>query len=280
MNAFFLVVDWQGWIADRGWQFIWLGLFASGAFALFENGKLREEIKASTGRRKQFARFKLFLLWSLPIIAFIGAAASQWGSEKADREIASLKTNLKESNAALAPRNQPIMSIAANASFRVRLNGTNLVKLTPSDALDTMGVASLMCGRSPPAKDNISVIHLIADKYAPFSAGDDIVVYMDFHTSPMWPMFNVRSNDPAGILDNLDALSIHALFLPFNSEILGGKVTITLNSNVRKDYPIPPQQPFMPVITCLLTNGYVSTFGMGQGGHGSIMPYPTNTQGY
>ena len=276
MNEFVSVVDWQGWIADRGWLFILVGFIASGVFALFEHGKLKEEIDASTGKRKHFARFKLYLLWSVPIIALISAAASQWGAEKADRKIASLESNLKTSTAVLEPRNRPIMSIAAHARFRVRLAGKKLHEFFPSAGLDAMGVASLTCGRFPEAKSNIWVIRLIADKYLPFSGGGETDFYMDFHMSPMAPMFNVRSNDPAGIMDELDALNIHALFLPDDSEILDGLVTITFNSTIRKDFPIPPQQPFMLVITCLLTNGYVSTFGIGQGGRGSIIPYPTN----
>ena len=94
MDIFFASVDWQGWIADRSWLLIWIGFFASGAFALFEHGDLMEKLRASTGKRKYFYRLKLCLLWSLPIIALLAAAASQWGSDKADRKIKSLETDL------------------------------------------------------------------------------------------------------------------------------------------------------------------------------------------
>ena len=82
-------------------MFIWLAFIASAAFAVFEHRELTKKIRASTGRHKQLARCKLVLLWLLPILMLIGAAASQWGADKADREIASLQSDLKKSKAIL-----------------------------------------------------------------------------------------------------------------------------------------------------------------------------------
>src|ERR1035441_7027104 len=101
MNALLSFVDWRGWIADRSSLIIWVVFVASVMFALFDIQKLKEEIHTSTGNRKRVARFKLFLVLSLPIITFIAAEASQWGSEKADRNIASLQSELTKSNAIL-----------------------------------------------------------------------------------------------------------------------------------------------------------------------------------
>jgi len=84
-------------------------------------------------------------------------------------------------------------------------------------------------------------------------------------------MWNVGPKDPAEMANELDTLVLDAFFLPQNSEILQGKVTLTVNSAIRKEFPIPPQVPFDPVITSVISNNVVSGFGVGQGGRYSVM---------
>src|ERR1019366_1522814 len=77
---------------------------------LFEHRNLKKEISATKGHGKTFARLKLGLLWSLPILAFVGAASSQWGSEQLEK--AATKND---------PLNAPINS--ASAVLRLKVKG-------------------------------------------------------------------------------------------------------------------------------------------------------------
>jgi hypothetical protein len=165
--SFLATLDWRATLANGGWWFIWPTFFGTVALALFEHRKLKEDVDAASGRQKTIAQWKLALLWALPVLSLIAAAASQWGSEGAERKIGALESDLlreKTNVAELQPRNRPIMTISATAHFTVRgaTNTYNWDHNNPN-AL-AAGVATLQCGK---------LVSLKAEKFIRFGGGDE-----------------------------------------------------------------------------------------------------------
>lgn len=54
------------------------------------------------------------------------------------------------------------------------------------------------------------------------------------------------SNEPASKIETVKFLNINALFLPTNSEVTWGNVSLIVNSEIHKPFEIPPQKNLLP----------------------------------
>ena len=63
-------------------------------------------------------------------------------------------------------------------------------------------------------------------------------------------------------MDDINALSIHLKFIPLDAEIIGGSAKVIINSSIRKDFNIPPQKAFEPLIMLTNSPGYRDSFNI------------------
>ena len=91
----FSVESLRNTLVNHCWWLIWLTFVFSVLYALHDHRELSQKMKEAAGKEGQAARRKRSLLWCLPVLALIGATVAQWGSDKADKEIASLGKHLQ-----------------------------------------------------------------------------------------------------------------------------------------------------------------------------------------
>jgi hypothetical protein len=184
----------------------------------------------------------------------------------------SLKSFVIGLGTTMDPSNQPIRSIVASARFTLRGNPTNTIKGYKDPVDHNFQVCMLSFGRYQEALTNLYRISLIADRFTMYSAEKETGIYMDFHINPLLPQ---SPGERAALVDEMDVVLLSPIFLAPNPDILEGIVTLTINSIICKEFPIPPQEPVRSDITCQLTNGSVATFELGRGGKRVIIPYPS-----
>jgi hypothetical protein len=102
-------------LVNHCWWLIWLTFVFAVFYALHDHRELSQKIRESIGQERQAARRKRSVLWCLPVLALIGAAVAQWGSDKADNEIATLGKHLE------IARNQQAKAQAAVANLEAKL---------------------------------------------------------------------------------------------------------------------------------------------------------------
>jgi hypothetical protein len=306
MFASFSTAGWRECLAADGWVFVWINVvLAFCLLFLYDHRELSEKIKNATGKHKTRLWLRRLLLWSVPIAAFIAAVISQLGSDIADAKISSLGTDLQTAKtvatnaalkaAALEPDKQPILSMTANAHFTVK----GQVKPTPwaTNFVDVphFGVADVMWGTREQIISNFATFGLTTSKFIRFEGPRFTDFSMEFQPDPYNPFWQVQPAPLAEVAHKLNAAKIHTRFLPEGSEIVSGRLTITVNSFIRKEFPIPPQRPsfFFPItyivsngcvygppVTSIVSNGVAYAMSPSEDGKPIVMPYPTNMAAY
>jgi len=159
------------------------------------------------------------------------------------------------------PLNQPIGDISARVLIEV--NGTNFDEIDPkhhfSPNVEWVSMMGLVYSGEQPTNTGttLGAALLVSSSYAPMLSGapapNHRAYALRFET-----LFDLGSEMKAGAasdIDRINLLKIAALFLPTNSEILGGKVTLVINSEIKKEYNIPPQKDFNPKINPFINIG-------------------------
>jgi len=82
--------------ASGGWTLIWLSIIATCLYVVHDHRDTCDEIQQATGLKKWWKRWKLCLLWSLPIITFFSTVCSQWASEKTEKKLEDTIKGLRE----------------------------------------------------------------------------------------------------------------------------------------------------------------------------------------
>jgi hypothetical protein len=172
--------------------------------------------------------------------------------------------------AALDPRKQPVGSLSAVLKMKVR--GTN----QPFNWDDSKGNAGwLFFNLSLASSADIvnaslnSKVLLVADplEILSFKESDDVNYSVEFRMNAAMQHWNGGSFTVEEV-EALDTIMITLLTLPRPWELVEGTATIMINSSIRKEFPIPPQSSWAPVITSMVKDGYVSVVYVGQGGWG------------
>ena len=113
--AAFSVESVRDTLVNHCWWLIWLTFVFAVLYALHDHRELSQKVRETTGKEQQAARRKRSVLWCLPILALVGAAVAQWGSDKADKEIATLGKHLQIAT------NQQAKAQAAVADLEAKL---------------------------------------------------------------------------------------------------------------------------------------------------------------
>jgi hypothetical protein len=66
--------------------------------------------------------------------------------------------------------------------------------------------------------------------------------FLEFSPSGLAQTWSLSPNNFVHAANEWDAIMLGALFLPHDTEILGGWVTLTVNSIIKRKFDIPPQK--------------------------------------
>ena len=204
-------------VASNGWLFWLLGFVCTLVIAVRDQPEIMREIRAASGRKKIGPVCNLSLHWLAAAVTGLGALGSQIGSDKLDASL---------------PENQPVRSVAASARFKISRVATNFVELdTGPNRKASLSFARR--GEHP----GVMALFLTADRFSRF--GDEYFVEFVWD-SLTHRVTGSKTNLTAGqLMSDLREcfLSIH--FLPEFRHV-GGKVTLTLNATVQKEFVLVP----------------------------------------
>jgi hypothetical protein len=149
------------------------------------------------------------------------------------------------------PLNQPISDISARVMIEVE--GTNFDEIDPKrhfrpnvEWVSMMGL--VYSGEQPTNGTALGSALLVSSSYIPMLSGAPTPSHRAYalRFEALFEPGNKERAGKAGDINRIEFLRIAALFLPTNSEILGGNVTLVINADVKREYKIPPQKKFNP----------------------------------
>jgi len=159
----------------------------------------------------------------------------------------------------LNPLKQPISDISAIVKIVVKENPT-LNKPLPWNTTGLGYVCKMMFSTMPN--------ELNATRFCPLNgqleglvgkAPESRTYLLKFQVDPFTSALGAGFGMPVDDFDKVNALWLQELFLPDGAEIINGSVSVTINSSIRKVFPIPAQKvgaPFYLEITSVrTTNG-------------------------
>jgi hypothetical protein len=211
----------------------------SGAF--LDHGETFKAFRAARSGPTRYRKLaKLILLWGVPVLSLVALPFTAWDSFKSERvfrEARVLANNAIAEASASNPRKQPIVS--ASARVRLVVLGTNITFIDP---VKDNAFVNVQFGRSEQAKSNIWALMLRCSSFTKVPQGDKIWYFIEFHSDPLAPLWNVGSETPVERADEWDAVLLAATFVRADSQILDGDVFLTLNSSVSRRFAIAPQK--------------------------------------
>ena len=85
---------------------------------------------------------------------------------------------------------------------------------------------------------------LICNSFDWFAGGSDNTRYYvaEFATDSLTGLWNLKPTDLVEAFEKLDVVELDAPFLSEDAQIADGKVTVIINSSVRRQYAIPRQK--------------------------------------
>ena len=193
-------------------------------------------------------------------------AAGEANERAAKLEAANLV--VKSKLVTIDPLNQPVSDMSAIVSFKVK--GSNGMERAP---FGSPHVAWLMLCDTNIAYSMFNV--LVADSFIPVNhpLADNCREYiMQFHLETIGAATGLEQKirvKAIEAIENANMLRIDVKFLPIDSEILGGSVRVIINAAVPKEFLIPPQKAFEPLILTNVSN-YQDSFRI-------IAAFGTNT---
>jgi hypothetical protein len=163
-------------------------------------------------------------------------------SQKQAQEIQQAKNQIleveKQAKQAL-PENRPVTQVTA--SMRLSIKGKPPFPYLRDKKDQGGNSAHLSLGESSrwqPGKSAPWVLNLVAKNVECSSSTFDADYVAEFQAEPL---FN-RINEPAGdFIDHVDFFELDPIFLPVNTHIDGGTITIKVNSTLSKSLPVPAQ---------------------------------------
>ena len=136
------------------------------------------------------------------------------------------------------PLNQPLVAVTATASIHVK--GTNFVNISDFDKFPNNHFVTLSFMHTGQEDWKL---HLICKSSERIGGADDTWWFLEFGGEPEAPSWNLGANDLVRLADEWDIVSLDAVFIRSDAEILGGEVRLLLNGAIKKNFPIPPQKP-------------------------------------
>ena len=243
--------SWAGIIpaaASIGGMVVWMGLWIE---------KEADDDAKKEEHLSEFIRIKAKLGWRTLMIGITIEIVT--GSGLATFDIVNGAQN--------DPLNQPVSTISAFAQINVA--GTNLFDTTTAHiGNQNRGFVSLMglnlSGIQPTngTRSELGFETLVSMDFFPMLSAASVptnCLYIMHFESEFGPTTAIKT---AKEIDRVNFLRIAPLFLKTNSEILGGKVSLVINSSVKREFRIVPQNdfnnsqnPFMGVVVIATNSG-------------------------
>jgi hypothetical protein len=188
--------------------------------------------------------FELFF-W---IVVVAGLTLEISDEAKTDNEVIALNNRIAQTStnvSNLDPLNRPIRMVSAHAEFVVR--GAAPDQIWFPDQETNLWEAEYPSSLHLFKKDDnrSTIFSLDSQKRTRGSGKDETEYFIDFHMSSIFPLRWIESHPasiPIHVINKYENAEIDCDFLPERCEILGGTLTVTLNSGVLKMYDIPPQK--------------------------------------
>ena len=135
-----------------------------------------------------------------------------------------------------APINQPVLSAFARVELTV--TGTNDI-WQPWYTPPVAAIAFSRRGVWP-----MIGLSMDSQKFEKFFDGPRAKYILDLQTRSSWMLNPALKNatNAASMLRDIDWIMLQVHFLPYEFELVTGRVSIVLNSSVRREFPIPKQK--------------------------------------
>ena len=97
-----------------------------------------------------------------------------------------------------------------------------------------------------------TIFPMVADNYEAWGGPDDCDYFIEFRMDPVWQAVGFFTNRVEKV-DELESVWLHLWFLP-PSTIIQGSATLTVNSQVRKEFFIPAQITDIRLPYCFISS--------------------------
>jgi hypothetical protein len=124
---------------------------------------------------------------------------------------------------------------------RLTVQGTNIDTYRELDITKPNPLVTLWIGNRKQLSTNGPMkLYLTSKDIQPWTSSYERDWHMEFAPDPGNPLSNLLTNDTVSLATNWDFFLLHAPFIPNNTKIRGGELTVSLNSTARQ-FSIPSQ---------------------------------------
>ena len=231
----------------------WLAFFVGLIPVCVAHRALKKLPKPTTWGGWLWRKAEFFLLWCIPLLGLVASKGSDWSFDKLSDSYNKTTNRLavaEEKLKSIAPLNQPVSEITANAT--VELTG-NLPGVPPLIVgIDWGNCVVLMESNHPPATLAFSGLNVLyACDITGFTTTSDGPTTHSYvmnlrrdtaHASGPVQVITDFSTATAGmVMDKINCAEMKLEHIPPKSEILGGFVEFLINGSFKKRLSIPKQ---------------------------------------